>query len=56
MTTRHHPGQDAFRSILAEDVEWKPLPAFPPSVRLAIVVGEPSAPDPYVIASTHLWA
>jgi quercetin dioxygenase-like cupin family protein len=38
-----------FRSILPEDIEWKPFPAFPPSVRLAIVVGHPSDPGPYVI-------
>ena len=45
----HQPGQDAFRAILPEEVEWAPFPAFPPSVRLAVVVGEPSAPGPYVI-------
>jgi len=44
----HQPGQDAFRSVLPEDVDWKPFPAFPPSVRLAIVVGNPSARGPYV--------
>jgi hypothetical protein len=27
----------------------KPFPAFPPSVRLAVVVGQPSEPGPYVI-------
>jgi hypothetical protein len=31
----HQPGQDLFRSALSEDLEWKPFPAFPPSVRLA---------------------
>ena len=46
---RHQPGQSAFRSVLPEDIEWKPFPAFPPSVRLAVVVGEPSAPAPYVV-------
>ena len=45
----HQPGQSTFRSVLSEDIDWKPFPAFPPSVRLAIVVGEPSAPGPYVI-------
>ncbi len=35
--------------MLPEDIDWKPFPAFPPSVRLAVVVGEPSAPAPYVI-------
>jgi quercetin dioxygenase-like cupin family protein len=46
---RHQPGQSVFRSVLPEDIDWKPFAAFPPSVRLAIVVGEPSAPGPYVI-------
>lgn len=45
----HQPGQAAFRSILPEDIQWKPFSAFPPSVRLAVVVGEPTAPGPYVI-------
>ena len=45
----HQPGQETFRSILPEDIEWKPFASFPPSVRLAVVVGEPSAPGPYVI-------
>ena len=38
----HQPGQDVFRAILSEDIDWKPFPAFPPSVRLAVVVGKPS--------------
>ena len=45
----HQPGQEIFRSILPEDIHWKPFPAFPPSVRLAIVVGDPAAAAPYVI-------
>jgi len=45
----HQPGQDVFRSVLSEDLEWKPFPAFPPSVRLAIVVGRPSEVGPYTI-------
>ena len=49
MVTAHQPGQAVFRSILPEDMAWKPFPAFPPSVRLAIVVGHPSKPGPYVI-------
>jgi len=35
MVRPHQPGQAAFRSILPEDIDWKPFPAFPPSVRLA---------------------
>ena len=49
MPQAHQPGQSAFRSILPEAIDWKPFPAFPPSARLAIVVGEPSEPGPYVI-------
>jgi quercetin dioxygenase-like cupin family protein len=45
----HQPGQDVFRSVLSEDIDWKPFPAFPPSVRLAVVVGQPSEPGPYTI-------
>jgi quercetin dioxygenase-like cupin family protein len=35
----HQLGQDTFKAILSEDVDWKSFPAFPPSVRLAVVVG-----------------
>jgi hypothetical protein len=49
MARTHQPGQAAFKSILPEDDDWKPFPAFPPSVRLAVVVGEPSQPGPCVI-------
>ena len=49
MARAHQPGQALFRAVLPEDVEWKPFPAFPPSVRLAVVLGEPSGPGQYVI-------
>jgi quercetin dioxygenase-like cupin family protein len=45
----HQPGQDVFKSVLSEDIDWKPFPAFPPSIRLAVVVGKPSEPGPYTI-------
>ena len=45
----HQPGQDAFKAILSEEIDWKPFPSFPPSVRLAVVVGQPSEAAPYVI-------
>lgn len=45
----HQPGEATFKAILNEDVDWKPFPAFPPSVRLAVVVGKPSEPGPYTI-------
>ena len=49
MTPDHQPGQDVFRSILPDDIDWKPFPSFPPSARLAVVVGDPAQPAPYVI-------
>jgi quercetin dioxygenase-like cupin family protein len=45
----HQPGQDVFKSVLPEEIDWKPFPAFPPSVRLAVVVGQPSEAGPYTI-------
>ena len=45
----HQPGQEVFKTILPDDIDWKPFPAFPPSVRLAVVVGQPSEPGPYTI-------
>src|SRR2546428_12483995 len=49
MIRTHQPGQAVFRSVLPEDIDWKPFPAFPPSVRLAVVVGQPSEPGPSAI-------
>ena len=46
MTNTHQPGQAVFRSILPEEMEWKPFPAFPPSARLAVLVGEPNQAGP----------
>jgi hypothetical protein len=45
----HQLGQEVFKTILSEGVDWKPFPAFPPSVRLAVVVGRPSEPGPFTI-------
>ena len=42
----HQPDQAVFRSVLPEDIDWKPFPAFPPSARLAVVVGQPAEPKP----------
>jgi quercetin dioxygenase-like cupin family protein len=49
MARPHQPDQSAFRSILPEQIEWRPFPAFPRAVRFAILVGEPSQPGPYVV-------
>lgn len=43
------PGQNTFRSVLPDDIDWRPFPAFPPEVRLAVVVGDPTQPGPYMI-------
>ena len=48
-TQLHQLGQEVFKTILPDDIDWKPFPAFPPSVRLAVVVGQPSEPGPYTI-------
>lgn len=44
----HQPGQAVFKSILSEEIDWKPFPAFPPSARLAVLVGEPTKAGPYL--------
>jgi quercetin dioxygenase-like cupin family protein len=51
-TTRgraHQPDEDRFHAIRSEDIDWKPFAAFPPQARLAILVGDPTEPGPYVI-------
>jgi quercetin dioxygenase-like cupin family protein len=55
MPRTHYPDQDVFHAILSEDVEWKPFPSFPPAARLAVLVGDPAKPGPYVIR-VHLPA
>jgi quercetin dioxygenase-like cupin family protein len=49
MVRTHQPGEAAFRAVLPEDIDWKPFPAFPSGVRLAVLIGDPSQPGPYVI-------
>jgi quercetin dioxygenase-like cupin family protein len=49
MTQTHQPDQAVFRSVLPEDINWEPFAAFPPSARLAVVVGYPAEPGPYVV-------
>ena len=49
------PGQDVFKSVLSEDINWKPFAAFPPSVRLAVIVGQPSEAGPYRIRVRAPW-
>jgi hypothetical protein len=38
-----------FRAVLPEDVDWQPFAAFPSSVRLAVVAGQPSEAGLYTI-------
>ena len=45
----HQLDQAVFRSALPEDIAWAPFPSFPPSARLAVVVGDISEPAPYVV-------
>ena len=39
----------SLKTILPENLDWKPFAAFPPLVRLAVVAGQPSEPGPYMI-------
>jgi quercetin dioxygenase-like cupin family protein len=45
----HQPGQAVFKAILPEEIDWKPFAAFPPSVRLAVVIRQPSEDGPNTI-------
>jgi len=45
----HQPGQDVLKSVLPDEINWKPFSAFPPPVRLAVIVGQPSETGPYTI-------
>ena len=49
MTREHQPGEGVFRAVLPEEIDWKPFAAFPPSARLAVVVGDPSKAGPYFV-------
>ena len=49
MIHEHEPGQAHFMAILPEEIAWQPFDAFPPGVLLAVVVGHPARPGPYVI-------
>ena len=49
MSRAHQPGQAVFGAVLPEDIDWQPFAAFPPSARLAVVVGHPTEPGPYVV-------
>jgi quercetin dioxygenase-like cupin family protein len=48
MGPAHQPDEAVFRSVLPEEIDWQPFAAFPAAARLAVVVGEPTQPGPYV--------
>ena len=48
-SSNHQPGETVFRSVLPEDIGWKPYPGFPPGVHNAVIVGDPAKPGPYTI-------
>ena len=45
----HQPCQADFKAILPEEIDWKPFAAFPPSARIAVIMGQPSEPGLYTI-------
>ena len=45
----HQLDEAVFGSALPEEIEWQPFPPFPPSARLAVVVGHPSEAAPYMV-------
>jgi quercetin dioxygenase-like cupin family protein len=49
MSQTHQPDEERFHAIRAEDIEWKTFAAYPPGVRMAVIVGDPARPGPYVI-------
>lgn len=49
MPGSHYFDEDKFHAIRSEDVEWKPFASFPPAARLAVLIGDPAKPGPYVI-------
>ncbi len=49
MTRPHQPDQAVFRSILPEEIDWQPFPAFPAGVLLAVIVGNVAEAGPYLI-------
>ena len=49
MSRPHQLGQAVFRSVHPEDIDWEPFASFPPSARLAVVVGQVSESVPYVV-------
>jgi hypothetical protein len=49
MISAHQPGEDIFKAILPSEIVWSPYAGFPVGVQLAILVGSPPEPGPYVV-------
>ena len=49
MVRTHQPDQSVFRSVLPEEINWRPYPGFPPGVHNATLVGDPTQSGPYTI-------
>jgi quercetin dioxygenase-like cupin family protein len=49
MSRKVHFDGGVFRAIRSEDLEWRKFAAYPPAARMAVLVGEPEQPGPYVI-------
>jgi quercetin dioxygenase-like cupin family protein len=45
----HQLDEAVFTSVLPEDIDFEPFPSFPPSARLAVVVGDTAQAAPYVV-------
>jgi quercetin dioxygenase-like cupin family protein len=45
----HQLDQAVLQPSLPEDIDFEPFPSFPPPARLAVVVGRPAEPGPYVV-------
>jgi quercetin dioxygenase-like cupin family protein len=49
MQRTHQLDEGVFHSVRPDEIKWIPVAAYPPEVRLGIMVGDPSKPGPYTI-------
>jgi hypothetical protein len=49
MAAIHQRDESEFKALRAEDIVWKPFAAFPTGAQLAVLVGDPAEPGPYVV-------
>jgi len=45
----HQPDEARFHAVRPDEITWQSFAAYPPEVRLGVLVGDPSKPGPYVI-------